>query len=136
MQKASIITIEWDKRIKNILYIGTKSSIIKLYDSNQKKIVQDLSFNKMYPLITCVHSFASSEKVLILMASKPNISSSNKIMRNGQMIVCNLNNVNLNLTIEKLVDLDGFYSQCVVDSSSSGSVFLGNTLILSFFLLD
>jgi hypothetical protein len=60
MQKSTILTLEWDKRFNNILYIGTKSNSVKLYDVYQKRIIQDLAFNKMYPLITLVNPLASN----------------------------------------------------------------------------
>jgi hypothetical protein len=61
------------------------------------------------------------------MASKQ-VSSSSKIspqeQRNGQMAVCNLNNSNFNLTIERLVDLDLFFCQSVVNFQAN-SVLMG-----------
>jgi hypothetical protein len=60
MQKSPILTIEWDKRFNNIMYIGTKSNSIKLYDVYQKRIIQDLTFNKLNPLITLINSFSSN----------------------------------------------------------------------------
>ena len=56
MQKSSILTIEWDKRFANILYIGTKSYSVKTYDIYQKRIIQDLAFNKMYPFVTSINT--------------------------------------------------------------------------------
>ena len=60
MQKSPILTIEWDKRFNNIMYIGTKSNSIKLYDVYQKRIIQDLTFNKLNPLITLINSLSSN----------------------------------------------------------------------------
>ena len=63
------------------------------------------------------------------MASKTvqitNSKSTQREIRNGQMAICNLNSLNFNLTIEKLVDLDLFFSQCLVSYRSLLSVIMG-----------
>lgn len=51
----------------------------------------------------------------------------NETVRNGQMAICNLNNINFNLSIEKLVDLDGYYSQCSLSYQLSRMLILGGS---------
>jgi WD40 repeat protein len=60
------------------------------------------------------------------MASKQLLTTgktSQREQRNGQFAICNLNNSNFNLTIEKLVDLDLFYCQSAVNFQFS--IFMG-----------
>lgn len=64
MQKSFVLCIEWDKRFNHILYIGTKTCSVKLYDIHQKRIVQELTFNKLYPLITHINPLVSTGKDL------------------------------------------------------------------------
>ena len=60
MQKTIILTIEWDKRNNKILYFGTQNSIVKVYDVSQKKIVQEVFFNKTHPVITSINSSSAN----------------------------------------------------------------------------
>ena len=60
MQKSSVLSIEWDVRNYNILYIGTRSHCVKVYDVQQKKIMQELAINKNFPLTTLVRSFQNT----------------------------------------------------------------------------
>lgn len=62
MQKTMILTIEWDKRNNKILYFGTQNSMVKVYDVVQKKIIQEVLFNKTYPIITSINSLSANGK--------------------------------------------------------------------------
>ena len=64
MQKALILSIEWDKRINRLLYFGTQTALIKQYDITQKKIIQEVAFNKQFPVITHICSSPSSGKYI------------------------------------------------------------------------
>ncbi len=44
--------MDWDKKTNKILYLGTLNSSLKVYDINQKKVIQELEFNKSLPNVT------------------------------------------------------------------------------------
>ena len=49
MLKAAVVSVEWDKKNNKILYLGTmNSSLVKVYDINLKKVIQDLELNKSF----------------------------------------------------------------------------------------
>jgi len=57
MLKAAVISVEWDKKTNKILYLGTmNSSILKVYDVNLKKAIQDLELNKSFSHVTHICS--------------------------------------------------------------------------------
>ena len=60
MLKAAVISVEWDKKNNKILYLGTmNSSLVKVYDINLKKVIQDLELNKEY--MNCLKKYNSVE---------------------------------------------------------------------------
>ena len=60
MQKSSILSMEWDKRNSKILYMGSKSASIKLYDVGEKKVIQEVLMNKLYPRVVQICSFSTN----------------------------------------------------------------------------
>lgn len=57
MQKSVIMTLEWDKRVNRFLYLGTHTSLLKMYDTTQKKIMQEVSFSKQqFPVVLQIAS--------------------------------------------------------------------------------
>jgi hypothetical protein len=112
MQKSLIHIIEWDKRINKLLYLGTLTSNMKVYDIHQKKIIQELTFNKSYPIITNIYSSASNGKLIVLMTNKLSHAAKPLEFKNSQMAVCNINDSSLNVMVENIIDLEVFFSQC------------------------
>jgi hypothetical protein len=112
MQKSAILSIEWDKRSNRILYLGTQTALVKLYDITQKRIVQEVAFSKAYPIVTSICTSDSSSRLLVMSTSKP--SKPGDATRNGQMAVCNTNGAasSGSVVIEKVVELDMFFCQC------------------------
>lgn len=59
MLKAAVISVEWDKKNNKILYLGTmNSSLVKVYDINLKKVIQDLELNKAFSHVTHICSLS------------------------------------------------------------------------------
>lgn len=50
--RSNVISMDWDKKTNKILYLGTSNSSLKVYDINQKKVIQELEFNKSLPNVT------------------------------------------------------------------------------------
>jgi hypothetical protein len=50
--RSNVISMDWDKKTNKILYLGTLNSSLKVYDINQKKVIQELEFNKSLPNVT------------------------------------------------------------------------------------
>jgi len=123
MQKSVIISIEWDKRSHRILYLGTQTALVKLYDITQKRIVQEVAFSKAYPIVTSICTSESISRLLVMSTSKP--SKPGDAPRSGQMAVCNTNGsaASGSVVIEKVVELDLFFCQC-------SFVYSENTFIL------
>ena len=62
MQKSSILCIEWVKRTNKILYLGTQAGIVKVYDANLKKVIQEVPLTKHLPIVTNISSSALNSK--------------------------------------------------------------------------
>jgi hypothetical protein len=59
MLKAAVVSVEWDKKNNKILYLGTmNSSLVKVYDINLKKVIQDLELNKSFAHVTHICSLS------------------------------------------------------------------------------
>ena len=124
VQKSIILSVEWDKRHNGVLLIGNDMSTVKEYNVNEMKITQELIINKSYPCVNQICSFHANEKLIVI------ISAQNLNSKSGQLIVCFKNNSNI--LIEKVLDLENYYSQCVV-SYLTNYVLFG--ILLSIILL-
>ncbi len=117
MQKSVIISIEWDKRSNKVLYLGTQTSVVKLYDIIQKRIVQEINLNKIYPVVTNIITSELCNRLLIMTTSKP--SKPGDMLRNSQMVVCNTSGANGSVVVEKFIELEMFFCQCSIIHSEN-----------------
>ena len=63
MQRSMILSLEWDKRNSNLAYFGTNSGVVKVYDNNLKRFIQELTLNKIFPHVTNICSSPYSGKI-------------------------------------------------------------------------
>lgn len=67
IQKSPILSMEWDCKTTNILYLGSEAALVRVYDAQEKKFTQMLEVNKAYPRITQICSFmANGESIYLL----------------------------------------------------------------------
>jgi hypothetical protein len=117
MHKSVVMTVEWDKRVNKFLYLGTHSSHLKMYDTTQKKIVQEVLINKQFPVVTCITS-SPTGRLLVLLTSKTAASKlADNGSKSGQMAICS--SATNSIVIEKLLDLDSFFSQSSIIQSDT-----------------
>ena len=60
IQKSPILSMEWDAKNHNILYLGSEAAVVRVYDAQEKKFIQALEVNKAYPRVTQICSFIAN----------------------------------------------------------------------------
>lgn len=120
MLKGTFMSVEWDKKSNKLVYLGTnKPAVIKVYDLNQKKIIQELEVSKL-----------SSSSVILMSSIILNSKLACVVTSDNQpdcLVMCS--QVNGKLSLDKQINLETtFQVKCLAQcgqfwlGSSSGSL--------------
>ncbi|KAI8099668.1 WD40-repeat-containing domain protein [Halteromyces radiatus] len=74
---SSILSLEWDARSDRFLFLGTNSGNIRVYNTENRSVVQEFSMTEKYPWITQLSS-NPVEPVIVCSASGDKIRRSSK----------------------------------------------------------
>jgi len=109
IQKSPILSMEWDAKNHNILYLGSEAAVVRVYDAQEKKFIQALEVNKAYPRVTQICSFIANQKLLIATASQ-RLKIRDIFTRNGQLLLCNIGS---EIFVEKTIDLIEYFTHTI-----------------------
>ncbi|CAF0857200.1 unnamed protein product [Brachionus calyciflorus] len=114
--KTLVVSIEWERRNSNIIYIGLKSNAVKIYDLLMRKFIQELSLNKNYPFTNLIHSTVNTNKLIVLQHSTvPNVGSQFSIYESNLKNNC--------LSLWKNIDFNNFKILSLVSLALNNIIF-------------